>query len=51
MHQIKGSAGGYGFPDLGRMAGKIEATLKADIDADVTEDMEIFIDECRRITR
>lgn len=29
-HQLKGAAGGYGFPTLGSAAGALEATLKAD---------------------
>ena len=27
MHQLKGASGGYGFPDLGKMAGRIEAII------------------------
>jgi CheY-like chemotaxis protein len=49
MHQFKGSAGGYGFPDLGRIAAKIEALLKADIDSEIDEEMGCFINECQRI--
>lgn len=50
MHQFKGSAGGYGFPELGWMAARIEAMLKADINADVAADVDRFIQECQRIT-
>ena len=50
MHQFKGSAGGYGFPELGQMAARIEEMLKADINADVSADMDNFMQECRRIT-
>ncbi|MEZ6244301.1 MAG: Hpt domain-containing protein [Phycisphaerales bacterium] len=27
-HQLKGSAPGYGFPSIGRLAGRLEATLR-----------------------
>jgi len=49
MHQFKGSAGGYGFSELGRIAADIEASLKLDIDVDVSSILDEFMHECQRI--
>jgi len=49
MHQFKGSAGGYGFYELGRIAADIEASLKSDVNIDVTSALGDFMNECQRI--
>jgi len=49
MHQFKGSAGGYGFPEIGAIAADIEASLKIDIDADIDTSMQEFLLECSRL--
>ena len=49
MHQFKGSAGGYGFAALGRIAADVEAALKANIDADISAGLADFMRECRKI--
>jgi hypothetical protein len=30
-HQLKGAAGGYGFPDLTRVCGQIESVVSAEV--------------------
>ena len=32
-HDLKGTAGGYGYPDIGRAASQLEAEIKGDKDA------------------
>jgi signal transduction histidine kinase/DNA-binding NarL/FixJ family response regulator len=49
MHQFKGSAPGYGFAELGRIAATIEAALKKDLQAGIDTDMVVFRQECERI--
>jgi signal transduction histidine kinase/CheY-like chemotaxis protein len=49
MHQLKGSAPGYGFIELGRIAATIEALLKKDLQAGIDPDMVAFRQECERI--
>jgi len=33
-HQLRGAAGGYGFPEIGRAAGEIEDLLRTEAGAD-----------------
>ena len=49
-HQLKGAAGGYGFPSISECAGDVEQGVMAcegDI-ASVTEKVEALINLCRR---
>lgn len=39
-HQLKGSAAGYGYPDIGTAAGNVEATLSSMIDGRVCVSLE-----------
>jgi HPt (histidine-containing phosphotransfer) domain-containing protein len=49
-HQLKGAAGGYGYPALGAVAAEIEAILKAGETevAALSERVEALIGLCRR---
>jgi HPt (histidine-containing phosphotransfer) domain-containing protein len=52
-HQIKGAAGGYGFPSVGDAAGKVELGLKAASDpqaalAKVNADVRELVELCCR---
>jgi HPt (histidine-containing phosphotransfer) domain-containing protein len=52
-HQLKGSAGGYGFPTVGTAAGAIEHALKTALDpaaalADLDREVRALIDLCAR---
>lgn len=56
-HQLKGACGGYGFPQLGEAAAKLEARLKQigiqpQVDAleDVTRQVDELVELCRRAT-
>lgn len=51
-HQLKGAAGGYGFPTISESAGKVEDMLKSSVDIKQMEELQRGIDEliglCRR---
>jgi HPt (histidine-containing phosphotransfer) domain-containing protein len=48
-HQLKGSSRGYGFEVIGRMAGLVEESLKADRPfQEVDQQVQNLIDLCRR---
>jgi HPt (histidine-containing phosphotransfer) domain-containing protein len=54
-HQLKGACGGYGFPQLGEAAAKLEARLKQldaqpklDAVEDVTRQVNELVELCRR---
>ncbi len=51
-HQLRGSAAGYGFTDLGTLAGKIEDLLKseaADCPSRLRESLDELMLMCQRI--
>lgn len=43
-HQLKGSAGGYGFPTLGSAAGTLESTLKNSLEPSL-DNLRTQVDE------
>lgn len=52
-HQLKGAAGGYGFPTLGEAAGRVEDGLRATADPTaalkaIAEDVRALVDLCTR---
>ncbi len=51
-HQLKGAAGGYGYPDLSRFAGVIESQLTADPSgkdlASLSRSVADLVEVCRR---
>lgn len=52
-HQLKGAAGGYGFPTVGDAAAKVEKALKTSTDpagqlSQMTEDVRALVDLCWR---
>lgn len=55
-HQLKGAAGGYGFPTIGRAAQRVEECLRAEGSNDgVLEKIRVGMDEliglCRQASR
>ena len=54
-HQIKGAAGGYGYPTVGDAAAKIEMSLKTSADPSaalksMTREVQALVDLCCRAT-
>lgn len=51
-HQLKGAAGGYGYPDLSRCAGAIESHLNSDPSgadmSTLTRSVSELVEVCRR---
>lgn len=52
-HQLKGAAGGYGFPTMGEAASVVERTLKTSADpqqalASMTDQVRALVDLCCR---
>ncbi len=47
-HKVRGSAGGYGFPELTDLAGQVEDSLRSGAPvADVTEDLGELLGHCQ----
>ena len=44
-HQLKGAAGGYGFPSISSSAGKVEQLLHRGLDAAKLEDLQRSVEE------
>jgi len=49
MHQLKGTSGGYGFPDLGGAAAKVESLLKSQDTDGVDRLMKDFDEEFQKV--
>ena len=53
-HQLKGAAGGYGFPTISDSAAKVENLLKSALDQSqldaVNREVQELVDLCRRAT-
>ena len=49
MHQLKGTSGGYGFPDLGGAAAKVESLLKSQNTDGVDRLMKDFDEEFQKV--
>jgi HPt (histidine-containing phosphotransfer) domain-containing protein len=51
-HQLKGACGGYGFPQVGQAAAKLENGLSREENADlesVAERVRELVEMCRRV--
>ena len=50
-HQLKGSAGSYGFPQLTEQADRLESCVRAGVDPDrLEQEVRAFVDLCRRVS-
>jgi HPt (histidine-containing phosphotransfer) domain-containing protein len=47
-HQLKGAAGGYGFPALSQAAGQVEASIEKDI-AEMQHAVDDLILLCKQV--
>jgi HPt (histidine-containing phosphotransfer) domain-containing protein len=47
-HQLKGSAGGYGFPTITDAAGKVEDALKRGQREEALTDLDVLLGLCRQ---
>jgi len=45
-HQLKGAAGGYGYPQLSQLAGSLEANIESEIPA-ITQCVQVLAEQCR----
>lgn len=53
-HQLKGAAGGYGFPTVGEAAARLEAILRQPASAqleDIAQELDALIGLCSRAAR
>jgi HPt (histidine-containing phosphotransfer) domain-containing protein len=50
VHQMKGAGGGYGFPDVTRLAARAEDAIKAEAPAEaVLREVEALVELVRRV--
>jgi len=49
-HQLKGAGGGYGFPELSKLAAALEGACKAHDPAQIAETLESLIGYMSRVT-
>ncbi len=49
VHQMKGAAGGYGFPQISEAAARLEQALEQEGSADAATGLEALVALCERV--